>query len=607
MKKWLGLVVSLVLLAGCGVLRDPQTGKPPSQAPTPTPSSGPTATPRASQPALPAANPSLQAAIKASRQAQPEVGLDPLGADRSIRAASFLNADNGWLVWGAALIFTQDGGKTWETRTLLDRPARSLSFITADLGYLLLEGGLETTRDGGRTWSPLPLPEAAGWSQVAFVDEKHGWLAGDGKLAESKDGGLTWTSRDVPCAGVQKDQPAAIGLSFATPYNGYLICTLPGEGHQSLKWLYRTWDGGAAWHLTAQSARGSIPSDGVAARIAFFDLPHGWLALSKVGLYETWDGGKNWSLLPLPMPDMDNLAPVWLGEPVEEGKSPRVGLLAGGSAKPVLLRTEDAGDHWRQVFPPALPDVWHFIDARVGFGAGSRLDDNALMFTSDGGVSWLPVQILPGPASSLDFCDSLNGWVISGGSLFATEDGGRTWQRLALPFTGPPVEIVRQDVRNGWVRDLNGNAARTGDGGQTWQMAFTLGGDQGAAQGATLGQYVSTQDGWRIASGQIQVSRDGGQSWAGLPLAYRVNGLARPSSSEGWVLAAECDPEPCRPLLLLTGDGGQTWEQVILDGVDLTTARMQFVDEDHGWLEDSRGVFLRTQDGGATWDQIGFK
>ena len=82
--------------------------------------------------------------------------------------------------------------------------------------------------------------------------------------------------------------------------------------------------------------------------------------------------------------------------------SPTVGYVLGTAGKcctAVMLRTTDGGTHWQSVPPP-------------------------------------PVTVRPGPgqsggASSVRFASPLDGWVF-GPKLYATHDGGKTWQDLSV-------------------------------------------------------------------------------------------------------------------------------------------------------------------------------
>ena len=82
------------------------------------------------------------------------------------------------------------------------------------------------------------------------------------------------------------------------------------------------------------------------------------------------------------------------------------------------------------------------IDADVGWG----WTEQSVLHTLDGGQTW--ENITPGggfPTSgnlSGAFLDAKNGWVLSpatdylSGTLYRTQDAGRTWQAATVPFAG---------------------------------------------------------------------------------------------------------------------------------------------------------------------------
>ena len=159
-----------------------------------------------------------------------------------------------------------------------------------------------------------------------------------------------------------------------------------------------------------------------------------------------------------------------------------------------LLWTDDSGGHWKEIMPqgdsPASVLSVAFLDSQHGWliqrgDTDENGDHLIILSTADGGRSWesfpLPVPVEPGTAplaqASLDFVDASTGWLAlrlqSGGSfsqgrLFATQDGGRTWQERSLPL-GEPVRFI--DARHGWTAGgpSGDQLFYTSDGGRTWQ------------------------------------------------------------------------------------------------------------------------------------------
>ena len=125
-----------------------------------------------------------------------------------------------------SILRTVDGGASWEISALpeasrkpgIPASAAYLDFVDQQVGFLAVKlqsgssfslGRLYFTQDGGRTWEErsLPLGEA-----VRFTDSLHGWVSGgpDGEQRyATSDGGLTW-------------QPLVDGLLTSAPNDARL-------------------------------------------------------------------------------------------------------------------------------------------------------------------------------------------------------------------------------------------------------------------------------------------------------------------------------------------------------------------------------------------------
>jgi photosystem II stability/assembly factor-like uncharacterized protein len=166
-----------------------------------------------------------------------------------------------------------------------------------------------------------------------------------------------------------------------------------------------------------------------------------------------------------------------------------------------LLHTADAGRHWSRVpvggfgaFGLGAPQVV-FVDAEHAWSAARLAPDHwafevCYQTSADGGRTW---KLISQPRArdvgltSLSAVDATHAWL--GGSpgwphrkatLFATADGGRTWQPTT--FSGQAVAAVFfADLQDGWVVVIDGKSSLiygTRDGGKTWrkQYSFSEGG-----------------------------------------------------------------------------------------------------------------------------------
>ncbi len=114
----------------------------------------------------------------------------------------------------------------------------------------------------------------------------------------------------------------------------------------------------------------------------------------------------------------------------------------------------------------------HFFDARRGVVVGAY----GLAFaTDDGGQTWQPwMQRLPNPKATHLYALRVRGdtMLIAGeqGLVLRSNDGGRTFMRLELPYTGSFFTAELPGDQEYLVAGLRGNVWRSADGGASWSQ-----------------------------------------------------------------------------------------------------------------------------------------
>ncbi len=112
----------------------------------------------------------------------------------------FLDEYSGWVAVGPNILFTGDGGNTWNHLTGLVSHINSIWIINeinlwtarCDLGNPSV-GGIDNSTDGGLTWTQMLGDTIPGLNDITFVNEISGWAVGDsGTILHTEDGGLTW-------------------------------------------------------------------------------------------------------------------------------------------------------------------------------------------------------------------------------------------------------------------------------------------------------------------------------------------------------------------------------------------------------------------------------
>jgi photosystem II stability/assembly factor-like uncharacterized protein len=284
-----------------------------------------------------------------------------LGDDVSVISWSFVDSDHGWMLahredFGAAtparLYRTEDAGRSWEDLGEPVAPpaqAYQVHFAYLTTGWLSISGPRPVAYksiDFGRTWNPVPLPPPdLGWpakgqyfvgvqptvgagalASVVFFPPVRGRTGIGGSIrsfppltVRAFDGGRPYTYLYTTVL----DRLAAGGRTGASAPNETILTTI---------------DSGATWSEIDQPPPGGA--------IAYSDARHWWWvgagAWSKSG-----DGGTTWSgpneasvIEPLPgsLQVLDRRH-AWLAGTADQ--------------RPILQRTDDAGQHWQTVpLPP---------------------------------------------------------------------------------------------------------------------------------------------------------------------------------------------------------------------------------------------------------------
>jgi photosystem II stability/assembly factor-like uncharacterized protein len=289
---------------------------------------------------------------------------------------------------------------------------------------------LQLSADGGRTWSYVCLP-VSGQGVVGGV-ARHGggkaWVVGSSSrsafAASTVDGGASWALGQLPVG-----LTALEDVEFVDAERGWAVGSLNGAPREGGA-IVATSDGGATWRYQV------LPVDAAFSAIDFADARHGLVAgVNQQGpvILTTSDGGARWTVASLP----EQVGPTTMVRDV---------VLLGQQGYAVgdagVLATFDGGDTW-EVRQATVEDccLWSvfFLDPDHGWAVGGG-SHGQVYRTSNGGWTWERQATTSGPSlQSVSFADAQRGFALSHQQpcLYATEDGGTTWEGRRLDGGGP--------------------------------------------------------------------------------------------------------------------------------------------------------------------------
>ena len=461
-------------------------------------------------------------------------GLSWSPAPNGLFAFDFADQQVGLGASAEGLYRTTDGGATFAL--VQAGEAEAVAFLSPQIAIGIVDGTFVRSTDGGATWTAGASADGRSGLVVVSPNVVLAWGRtdffpnGDARLLRSTDGGQTWTDLgEVIGAGTQ---------SFAAP-DAQTVVALDVTGD-----VFRSADAGQTWTQTFASP-GPRPNPFGAIQPAFGDAQTGYIGYGDGFVIKTTDGGVTWAQISSGYGETLNginrfadgsLIAVgefgtvltsadgvrWaLGETPTQADFEAVDVVGPQSVVAVdrqgrLYRSVDGGASWTA--GTALPLG---LDARDldfdtlldGWVAGLGSSAGAVFHTTDGGDSWTSVPDFSGSYVAVDF-EGGNGWAANvGGRYYYSTDDGASWTQGELPDMGVALQIQDMDFANattGYAVGRQGYAARSADGGVTWDILPTPNGEAHFTDLDLLGPdelWVSTND------GVVYYSATGGQNW----------------------------------------------------------------------------------------------
>jgi len=460
-----------------------------------------------------------------------------------IRAISFKDSLNGWLIDSERIFNTVNGGESWnEVYIYADMSTYFFMDITCfdNTIYLFLKPQtakvwelpnvkslvFKSTNDG-KTWRELEHEIKGKMLDAFFLNESMGFILVEEIVSISEgyiyfyktnDGGITWSKNRLVCS-----HGFTSAIMFLNEKLGFV-----GK--------CKTTDGGATWEnmFTNYLSQSENVDD-----IYFTDSLNGW-AVSWSKIFQTKDGGVSWK-------ELEQHGTHQLND-INFSKN-GTGWIVGVAGN--ILSKSTGSDIWKSFSSGNknnLNDVF-FIDEKEGWCVGTH---GCILHTSNGGETWEKQDSkIDSVLFSVKFLNNLEGWIAGHYVVLHTKDRGKNWE-LRNDLYGWFVDVDFFDNKNGLLIERFGNVYRTTNGGIDWWIS-------------------NEQD---------------------LP---QLTSIAIVNENEAWIGGWKG--------LGHTTDRGATiqWHDV----PNLSLVReIQFVNNNYGFLTNDFAQFLRTTDGGWNWIEI---
>lgn len=438
------------------------------------------------------------------------------------KAVQFLSSSTAVAIANNMFIRSTDAGITWSSVSSADNRTR-LTMISDNIVLAWGRSGtfpnfddrIFRSTDAGQTWTDIGTVIPSEICSFTSIDLQTAVASDrDGNMYRSSDAGLTWLQTfSSPGPGQSYFSSATPGfVDSQTGYFGY------GPG-----FLIKTTDGGASW-FQISSGTGTSLND--IARFANGNM----IAVGENGIVLTSNGLSPW--IQQNRFTSENLTAVQV-----IGTSEALAINKEGQ----VYQTTDGGINWTAmgIKPPFLnaKDL-HFTNFLDGWVIGQGSIGNTLFHTTDGGNSWAGIPGFGGSYTAVDF-EGVNGWAMSVGERFyRSVDNGATWIQEELP--GFPTQISDLDFFDaniGYAVGWGGYAARTSDGGVTWEVLPTPNNSDRFTGIYLIGpneMWLSTND------DAAYYTANGGQNWAILEINSSgfgsFNAIAANPAGDAWTV-----------------------------------------------------------------------
>ena len=511
------------------------------------------------------------------------------GVRNTLQRIVFIDEKHGWITGQGVLLRTENGGETWQV--IRDgfknfRNIRAIHFINPKEGWLGVDKGQTLrTLDGGKTWTLQKTGTTHQYiTDLYFIDSRRGWAVAPqrrsgGLILHTADGGDYWQIQ-------AKTHQRGIGLHFLNATSGWVVM----ENGTSLV----TTDGGKTWHQTPRTDA-SMNTETSLRTVKFRNHFEAWAIDINGTIFATYNQAKSWE-------------PIHASSRVENenGETENwIDRMANEQSHSIPIQITNAhllpdGHGWavgrEQIFKREV------YTADSGGTEATYKSTGQIYATADGGKTWQ--HQFDEPLNNLRdvlFFDEHNGWIAGdNGALLSTEDGGKTWSRLQTDTTDRIVNLhfISLDPKWGWAMLTNGTLLYTTNG-KDWSTDNNQELPKREPPSLFINEvaFGNFSEGWAAGkNGEIIYNPDGGSIWMlqRTSTGKNLTGIDMKFAPLGWAVGNN-------GVIQRTVNGGEYWKfHETHTGYDLYA--VSFITKRKGWAVGRAGIILSTTDGGFTWE-----
>ncbi len=454
-------------------------------------------------------------------------------------------------------------------------------------------GAIIKTTDGGNSWLDKSYPTDKTLLRISGSDNLIVIVGTSGTIIKSTDFGENWVS-------VNLVNNTDIWGTFTFNDTKSFVCTKDGR-------LLKTSNAGETWDI---DTLGYPPNYW---DMKFMDTDTGFISLSAGRILKTTDSGNNWI-----MKNTGDLYSLYSVEILPNGN-----LVTAGQSGEIYYST-DFGNTFTQANVPItfIIEDLAFANNNTGIAIGQATVTNAILKTSDGGITWDLINQPMGHLNVDFISDSIGYNVGIDLKIYKTSDEGDSWEQQILNENLTSLSVTNNNEayflgwenlykfssgqfykiktlnsgsyglinfitdQKGFVTSTNGDILKTEDAGLNWTKVDS---NSSTSQIVTL-MFSDSAIGWYLSRTYLKKSIDGGNSWHQIYTGTNFNNLYFVDSLNGWISGNGVQR---------TTDGGLSWDMI---NPSASFYQIHFIDQDTGYAVS--GALYKTTDGGINWSIV---